>query len=159
MAISMKELSAKLNVEGNDLKSLNDAIDKLLETPSAENAEQVEEQLEATEEAEKTLETTEESKEATEEASLNAEEASESEETEEAEEVSLSSVLDAVNGLKDQLTALRQENEDLRAQLAAKDEEAKAFVKKFMSLDVSLSDEPKPVVKQKVGYTDGIGEW
>lgn len=159
MAISMKELSAKLNVEGNDLKSLNDAIDKLLETPSAENAEQVEEQLEAAEEAEETLETTEETEEVTEEASLNAEEAPESEETEEAEEISLSSVLDAVNGLKDQLAALRQENEDLRAQLAAKDEEAKAFVKKFMSLDVSLSDEPKPVVTQKVGYTDGIGEW
>lgn len=168
MAITMKELSAKLGTEHQDIKSINDAIDKLLEPEVEPEAE-----LEVTEEPEAVEEPTEEVEEVTEESEPipefeelegELEEAEEPEEelevAEEAEdEITLATVLEAVNGLKEQIETLKQENASLKEQLSAKQSEEKAFTDKFKNLVVSLSNEHKePANNSNVLYTDGIGE-
>lgn len=163
MAISMKELSEKLGTEHQDIQSINDAIDKLLSVEPEKEAEpeaelEVEEEakevIELEAEEEVTLEGEIEEPEAEPEIELEAEEAEP-----ETEEITLATVLEAVNGLKEQIAALKAENESLKDQLAAKEEEEKSFTDKFKNLVVSLSDERKDTPKStKVLYTDGIGE-
>ena len=149
MAITLKELSEKLNVEGTSVADLNDALDKLLEPKELEVAEEAEEAPEEAEEA------AEEAEEAQEEAA----EEPESEEAEESEEITLATVLEAINGLQAQLEAVRTENETLKSQLAARDEAEKKLTQKVRNLVVSLSDEPKkPETTAEVDFTDGIGE-
>lgn len=149
MAITMKELSEKLNVEGGqDISKLNDALDKLLDPQEEPKAEETVE--EAVETEEEVVETEEEVVEEVEE---------ETEETEETEEITLATVLEAIEALKAQLEDVKAENANLKEQLAAKDAEAKRFTEKFKNLIVTLSDEPKETPKpSKVLYTDGIGE-
>lgn len=161
MAISLKELSEKLGTEHQDIKSINDAIDKLLanskdlaveEEPVEEVEETVEEPVSEPVEA-PTEEVEEEVEEILETEPEDAPEASEE------EEITLATVLEAVNGLKTQIEALKTENEALKEQLSAKEQEESAFKDKFKNLVLTLSDEPKATPKtSKVLYTDGIGE-
>lgn len=164
MAISLKELSEKLGTEHQDIKSINDAIDKLLAN-SKDLA--VEETVEETvEEVEETVEepVSEPVEAPTEEVEEEVEEILETEpedapEASEEEEITLATVLEAVNGLKTQIEALKTENEALKEQLSAKEQEESAFKDKFKNLVLTLSDEPKATPKtSKVLYTDGIGE-
>lgn len=159
MAITMKELSAKLGTEHQDIKSINDAIDKLLEA-DLEVAEEPEEVPEETpEEVEEVEEPTEEPSEEVEEPSEESEELEVEEEEEPEDEITLATVLEAVNGLKEQIETLKQENASLKEQLSAKQSEEKAFTDKFKNLVVSLSNEHKePANNSNVLYTDGIGE-
>jgi len=163
MAITMKELSAKLGVESTDLNALNAAIDKLLDSEPAEEPKeelQVEEPVEEPEEVveEVVEEHEEEVEESTED---NFDEVIEEIAEEEEEEISLASVLEAINGLRAQIETLTVENNSLREQLSAREAEKKAFDEKFKNLVVALSDPKKPenpVNETKVLYTDGIGE-
>ena len=167
MAISMKELSEKLGTEHQDIKSINDAIDKLLSVEPEVEPEEPEKELEVEETEEVELEV-EEAEETEPEIELEVESEEpeseetkelEAEETEQEEEITLATVLEAVNGLKEQIAALKAENESLKDQLSAKEQEEKSFTDKFKNLVVSLSDERKETTKPtKVLYTDGIGE-
>lgn len=162
--VTLKELSEKLDGEldkASELKDINNALDKLL-SASEEVSEEVseEEAEEVTEEpAEPSEEPSEPEEEAeTPEAEEEAAEESESD-SEPSEEITLATVLEAVNGLKDQIETLKSENESLKAQLTAKQKEESAFKDKFKNLVLTLSDEKKEAPKtSKVLYTDGIGE-
>ena len=73
--------------------------------------------------------------------------------------MSLSTVLEAVNGLKEQISALQSENESLKAQLSARQNAEKEFIDKFKELSTSLATESVVTeFKKPVVYTDGIGE-
>lgn len=162
MAISLKELSEKLGTEHQDIKSINDAIDKLLANSKDLAVEEVEEVEEPVEEVEEPVSDPVEA--ATEEVEEEVEEITETEpeaapEASEEEEITLATVLEAVNGLKTQIEALKTENEALKEQLSAKEKEESAFKDKFKNLVLTLSDEPKATPKtSNVLYTDGIGE-
>lgn len=62
----------------------------------------------------------------------------------------------ALMNLTEQINALRAENEQLKADLAARDASWETFKK---NLSVERTDIKKPEVKAKVRYTDGIGEF
>lgn len=162
MAISLKELSEKLGTEHQDIKSINDAIDKLLANSKDLAVEEVEEVEEPVEEVGEPVSDPVEA--ATEEVEEEVEEITETEpeaapEASEEEEITLATVLEAVNGLKTQIEALKTENEALKEQLSAKEKEESAFKDKFKNLVLTLSDEPKATPKtSNVLYTDGIGE-
>lgn len=138
---------------GSNLSEITKLMDSMLseaEEASEESEEETEEEAAEEESEEEAEEIEEESEE--EEAEEETEEESEEEESEESE-VSL-----ALNSLIDEVVALRKENEDLKAKLAAKEAEEKAFANKFKQLSVSLTKKAPKAEASKSQYTDGIGE-
>lgn len=169
--MTVKELNAALEGEKVDLSEINKKLDALLgqekklevpaeepvaepekpaEEPVAEPEEPAEEPSGAEEET-----PTEEVEEAPAEPENAQEEPSEGEKQ---PEVSLASVLDAVNGLKEQISKLQSENENLRSQLSARQTAEREFIDKFKELSTSLATESVAEFKKEVVYTDGIGE-
>ena len=145
------------NEEVTTINDLNDLIDATL------SAETVEETVEETEEAAE--ETTEEAEEEPVETELSAEETEETEETEEVGEqepdLNLSAIMGIVNDLRADNERLRLENQNLTAQLSARNKAEKDFIEKFKNLSVSIREEEKKPVETKnhqLGMTNGIGE-
>lgn len=173
--MTVKELNAALEGEKVDLSEINKKLDALLgqekklevpaeepvaepekpaEEPVAEPEVSTEEPAEEPSEAEEEV-PTEEVKETPAEPENAQEEPSEGEKQ---PEVSLASVLDAVNGLKEQISKLQSENENLRSQLSARQTAEREFIDKFKELSTSLATESVAEFKKEVVYTDGIGE-
>ena len=173
--MTVKELNAALEGEKLDLSELNKKLDALLGEKKLEV-----EPEKAPEEAEKPAEiepkeddipaeepknepempAEEPAKEKVEETPTEPEKAeNEPSDGEKEAEVSLSTVLEAVNGLKEQISALQSENESLKAQLSARQNAEKEFIDKFKELSTSLATESVVTeFKKPVVYTDGIGE-
>lgn len=170
----LKKLASLLSEEGTT--SLAD-VSKLLDESLLEAEDKAEETKKAEEPAENLSETDEKAADETEtlaEENVVPETEEASEETVEAsEEVAIETNTDAFAEVLAQVTALREELDSLKEQLAQKDAEVveakqalaakeadeKAFVEKFKNLSVSLTKEVKPKdVKPKSQYTDGIGE-
>lgn len=154
-SMKINDLAKKLDAEKGKATSLAD-LTKLLDSAIEEKEEkQLETETEV--ESEETDEISEETVEEAEEASEEAEETAE--ESTEEEEATFDQVSDMINLVVERNKALEQEIADLRAQLAAKESDEKAFIEKFKSLSVSLSTERKkePETKAKSAYTDGIG--
>ena len=71
----------------------------------------------------------------------------------------ISALKEELEAVKSQLAEKDEAIKEANARLAAKEADEKAFVEKFKNLSVSLTKEVKPKdVKPKSQYTDGIGE-
>lgn len=149
--LQMNKLAALLSKEGgSNIADITKLMDEALSEAETEEELSVEEAEETSEEAEE-----EEASEEVEEEEVAEEETEEVGEEEEEENTFMS----VMSQLADELKALREENESLKEQLAARDDAEAEFVKKFKKLSVSLSSKPKePVAEHKEVYTDGIGE-
>ena len=155
--LQMNELAKLLSKEGGEnIAEITKLMDQALSDAETEEETSEEAEEETAEEESTEEEATEE--EGEEAASEDEEESSEDEAEEEtvADETTFMAVM---SQLADELKALREENADLKAQLAARNTAEAEFVKKFKKLSVSLSATPKakPAAEHKV-YTDGIGE-
>lgn len=155
-SMKINDLAKKLNAEKGKATSLAD-LTKLLDSAIAEKDEkqlEAETEVESEETDEISVETVEEdqAEEASEEAEETAEENPEGEAT-------FDQVSEMINLVVARNKELEQEVADLKAQLAAKENDEKAFIEKFKSLSVSLSTERKkePETNVKSAYTDGIG--
>lgn len=145
--------------EAKDLKEVNDIIDEAIELSASEESEEETSEEEASEE-----ETSEESEETSEEETEEETEDSdgtESEETEESESIDLNALYEelkaTVDDTRNEIVTLKAENEQLRADLAAKTKAERDFVAKFPELYISLSNKQETPVSAPV-YTNGIGE-
>lgn len=152
--MKMNKLAELLSKEGgSNLAEINKILEASLS--EAEAVEEVsEEEVSEEEVEEETSEETEEIEETEETEEIEEAEEAIEEESEE-EETELASI---ISSLTDELTALRQENKDLKEKLAAKLAEEKSFVDKFKQLSVSLTKETPKATTPKSSYTDGIGE-
>lgn len=160
-SMKINDLAKKLNAEKGKATSLAD-LTKLLDSAIAEKDEK---QLEA-EGAEGTAATTEGTVEGTTEGTTegtaegNTEGTTEGTTEENPEgEATFDQVSEMINLVVARNKELEQRVADLEAQLAAKENDEKAFIEKFKSLSVSLSTERKkePETNVKSAYTDGIG--
>ena len=142
------------NKDVSTINELNDIIDKAL---SAEETTEVAE--ETSEEAEEETEEETSEEETTEEESAE-EETPEEEAGEPEADTNLSAVMGILNDLRADNERLREENQNLTAQLATKNKTEKEFIEKFKNLSVSIREDEKPAEKKhhQLGMTNGIGE-
>ena len=156
-SMKINDLAKKLNAEKGKATSLAD-LTKLLDSAIEKKDEK---QLEAeTEGAEEAAEISVETVEAEESTDGTTEGSTEETVEENPEgEATFDQVSEMINLVVARNKELEQEVADLKAQLAAKENDEKAFIEKFKSLSVSLSTERKkdPETNVKSAYTDGIG--
>jgi len=161
--LQMSDIAKLLSKEGgSNIADITKLMDQALS-----DAEKAEEKVEASvEEPEQVEETVEETVDETvdetveEETAGETEEESTEDESSEEEDADAESFMAVMEKLADEIKALREENADLKEQLAAKKAEEAEFVNKFKKLSVSLTSTPKveQAAEHKKVYTDGIGE-
>lgn len=150
--------SLKKKDEVTDLKTLNALMEEAITSNQEEVAET--ETEEASEEIAETEEVAEETAETTEETSEEVAEETAEETPKEGETMTLAVIADMIKDLREENANLREQLAQVQGQLAAKEASEREFVDKFKNLSVSIREEQKPVVKtpSKIGMTNGIGE-